>query len=84
MKLVRLTSETELTGFDCGDNDLNKIFSAYSKRFYEVISMDHHKHGAEMSEKSLRFNLRSHDFLLPLAINTNLTPHHGNGRVKIP
>lgn len=35
MKLIRLTSETELTGFDCGDEDLNNFLVEDAKDFLD-------------------------------------------------
>lgn len=35
MKLVRLTSETELIGFDCGDEDLNNFLVEDAKDFLD-------------------------------------------------
>lgn len=35
MNLVRLTSETELAGFDCGDEDLNSFLVKDSKNFLD-------------------------------------------------
>ena len=33
MKLLRLTSETDLEGFDCGDTDLNNFLVEDAKNF---------------------------------------------------
>lgn len=35
MKLVKLSSETELTGFDCGDEDLNSFLVEDAKGFLD-------------------------------------------------
>lgn len=35
MKLVRLTSDTELAGFDCGDEDLNNFLVEDAKNFLD-------------------------------------------------
>lgn len=35
MKLVRLTPETELEGFDCGDEDLNSFLVEDAKGFLD-------------------------------------------------
>lgn len=35
MKVIRLTSDYELSGFDCGDSDLNEFLMEDAKLFLE-------------------------------------------------
>ena len=40
MKLVRLTSDTDLSGFECGDDDLNK-FLVEDARIFSACVLPH-------------------------------------------